>query len=141
MAIVYKKTDSQTEHVWFQSSNIYYTKTDFSKTESKAFDIGAETNIHVPTIDVIVVFNRGAQYLYKGVELHDYTSFIEVLNRDDSTSHGKAFNKFIKPYSAEKLDDMDITELRELKVKFLKEDHEIECENSSDMTEVDELMA
>jgi hypothetical protein len=112
MSIIYKKidTEAQVEHCWYKSSNIYYTKADFSKSEKKTLSDIPGINLNVPILEVTVVFNRGAQYLYKGVEIHDYISFREVLNREDSTSHGKAFTKFIKPYPFEKLDDIDINE-------------------------------
>ena len=122
--IIYKKRVKESgdvEHCWYKSSNIFYTKVDFSKSENKILnEVGITLN--VPTVDVTVVFNRGAQYLYKGVEIHDYVSFINVLNREDSSSHGKAHNKFIKHYPAQKLKNMDMDELQELKIKFLKQD-------------------
>jgi hypothetical protein len=123
MAIVYKKIENQIEHIWYRSSNIFYTKTDLGKIENKSLSDIPGIEIAVPTVNVTVIFIRGAQYLYKNVEWHDYTSFREVLNRDDSESHGKAFNKFIKSYPTEKLEDMDMNELQELKNKFLEQDN------------------
>jgi hypothetical protein len=87
---------------------LYYTKVDFGKTKDKTITEAPGITFNVPTIDVTVVFNRGAQYIYKDVQMHDYRSFTEVLNRADRTSHGKAFNKFIKIYPVEKLEDVDI---------------------------------
>ncbi|MCL2313378.1 MAG: hypothetical protein FWC41_13060 [Firmicutes bacterium] len=116
MAILVKKTDSKTkiEEIWYESSNIYYTRVDLSKSDNKILHEAPGITFNVPTIDVVVVFNRGAQYLYKEVEIHDYISFIEILDRENNNSHGKAFIKFIKPYPFEKLQDVDIN--RELQV-------------------------
>ena len=112
MAIINKRKTGDVEEIWFQSSNIHYTKVDFSKAKKIVRTEADGITFEVPTINVIMVFNRGAQYLYKDVELNDYTSFVEILNRDDNTSHGKAFNKFVKPYPFEKLDNVDIITLK-----------------------------
>ena len=122
MAVTYKKIETEIEHVWYQSSNIYYTKVNLGKQGTKTFNEIPGIEIpNVPTVDVTVVFNRGAQYLYKDVELHDYISFRDTLNRE-TDSHGKNFILHIKKFPVEKQDDMNMDELQELKVKFLKED-------------------
>ena len=113
--ILEKKKIGDIEHCWYESSNIFYTKVDFSKSEKKILNEIPGLSFNVPTVDVLVVFNRGAQYLYKGVEIHDYTSFVNVLNREDSSSIGKSFNKFIKNYPFEKLEKIDISELEKIR--------------------------
>lgn len=105
------KKIGEIEEIWYQSSNIYYSKVDLGKKEIKKKTLVEGIQFDVPTVDVIIVFNRGAQYLYKGVEIHDYESFVGTLNREDKSSHGKSFNRHIKIYDYERLDDLDVTTL------------------------------
>lgn len=53
------------------------------------------------TSELILVFNKGTQYKYAGVKSSDYTR-LELAE-----SQGSVFNTHIKPYSAEKIADMD----------------------------------
>jgi hypothetical protein len=126
--ITYEKFDKTTgtEHIWYKSSNIFYSKVCYKDHAQVTLNEIPGININVPVADVTIVFNRGAQYTYKGVQHNDYVAFKMILNRDDSTSHGKAFNKYIKPYPVEKSEDMDISsdgELERLKIMFMKEDN------------------
>lgn len=53
------------------------------------------------TSDLILIFNKGTQYKYPKVTSSDYNR-LEL-----SESQGKVFNTHIKPYSFEKLGDID----------------------------------
>ena len=57
------------------------------------------------TQELTVVFNQGTQYKYKGVRMTDYTRF------ELSDSQGKELNGRIKQYPAEKLDNVNTTNL------------------------------
>jgi len=130
MAVIYKTKTDVVEEIWYESSNIHYTKVDISKLRHKILKLAegivptptteekTVIDFTVPILDVTVVFNRGAQYIYKDVEIHDYQSFVEILNREAPDSHGKAFNRFIKTYPFEKLDDVDIDELKIKRLKY-----------------------
>jgi hypothetical protein len=53
------------------------------------------------TNDLTLIFSKGTQYKYPKVSLTDYTRF------EIAESQGKVFNTHIKPYSFEKLGDVD----------------------------------
>lgn len=57
------------------------------------------------TQELIVVFNAGTQYKYKGVRMTDYTRF------ELSDSQGKELNGRIKQYPTEKLENVNTTTL------------------------------
>jgi hypothetical protein len=60
------------------------------------------------TSELILVFNKGTQYKYAGVKSSDYTR-LELAE-----SQGSVFNTHIKPYSFEKMADMDPTILPQI---------------------------
>ncbi len=66
------------------------------------------------TSDLILIFSKGRQYKYPKVKNSDYTRF------ELSESQGKIFNSHIKPYTSEKLDDINpdliVKEIAELKI-------------------------
>jgi hypothetical protein len=57
------------------------------------------------TKELTVTFNKGGQYRYNGVKETDYIRF------ELAESQGKAFNKYIKPYTFDKLDEADTTKI------------------------------
>lgn len=80
------------DRTWYESSNVKYSECIDKEGEKKTLR---------------VVFNNGAQYEYKGVDVSKY-----LLLREDS-SQGKALNKYIKSegYEYKKLEDADIDKL------------------------------
>ena len=59
------------------------------------------------TKDLTITFNTGAQYNYPNVKEGDYNRF------ELAESQGKGFNKYIKPYAFEKLDNIDTAKIHE----------------------------
>lgn len=55
-----------------------------------------------------ITFKAGTQYLYKDVLERDYLRF------EISESQGSVFNKTFRKYEFDKLDKIDVTEIKEL---------------------------
>lgn len=53
------------------------------------------------TKELNIIFNRGAKYVYKGVNATDYTRF------EIAESQGKVFSSHIKSHEFERLEDID----------------------------------
>ena len=62
---------------------------------------------NIETKNLVVIFGKGGQYLYEGVEYADFTKF-EV-----SKSQGKSINDYIKKYPTKKLGQIDTTPIKE----------------------------
>ncbi|MBR6516114.1 MAG: KTSC domain-containing protein [Bacilli bacterium] len=84
----YNLYENKLDRTWFDSSNILYSECD---------DI--ENSLKV----VRIYFSTGRVYQYKDVDVGDYMMF-----REDK-SQGKAFNKFLKKYECERLEDVDVS--------------------------------
>ena len=78
--IIYNRYVNQEDHVWYDSSNIVYSKCyDTQNTKFKTLKI---------------VFKGGRTYVYRNVDADDYIIF------KTATSNGQEFNKRIKKYDA-----------------------------------------
>lgn len=99
--IIYNRYVNQEDHVWYDSSNIFY---------SKCYD-----NNQGNTRTVKIVFKQGRTYVYRGVDSNDYVRF------KTSQSTGKGFNEFIKKYDAVRIADTDLEKLNELQEDFKNE--------------------
>ena len=79
---------------WYQSSTIRYSECDDHDNDLKTLR---------------VVFNNGAQYEYKDVDVMQYLKFREDL------SQGKALNKYIKSqdYEYSKLEEANLDDINE----------------------------
>ncbi len=105
--ITYNRYVNQEDHVWYDSSNIFY---------SKCYDTE-----NSPTKTLKIVFKQGRTYLYKNVDVNDYVRF------KTAESTGKAFSELIKKYDAVRISDTDMDKLNELQQSFkdeLKENDE-----------------
>lgn len=80
------------DKAWYESSTVFYSECDDKEESLKV---------------VKVVFKNGATYLYKDVKVNDYLMFRE------SSSQGKALNKFLKHYEYERISNSDINMLTE----------------------------
>lgn len=92
MSKLFSYYDKDTDHVWYQSSNIKYSECLDKKDELKV---------------LTVVFANGTRYRYSNVNVNDYLFFREAV------SQGKALNQFIKGknYPYEKLDNANIDDI------------------------------
>lgn len=111
--ITYCRYIDSIDHVWYDSSNIVY---------SKCYDTKDK-----PTRTVKIVFKQGRSYVYKDVDVNDYVRF------KMSESTGKAFNDFIKKYSAVRIADTDLEKLNELQESFKNEIKENEEQKLGDL--------
>ena len=109
--------EKRLDRVWYNSSNVFY---------SECEDVVNDYKI------LRVVFNNGATYEYKNVDVNDYVMFVRG---GLDGSNGRALNKFIKPKcECEKIEGLDkekLTEelnrlLEEKKQKKILEEHEKE---------------
>lgn len=99
--IVYNRYVNQEDHVWYDSSNITY---------SKCYDT---QNSKFKTLKI--VFKGGRTYVYKNVDADDYILF------KTAQSNGEEFNKRIKKYDAVRIEDTDLEKLTELQESFKNE--------------------
>ena len=99
--ILYNRYVNQEDHVWYDSSNIVYSKCYDTKTS--------------PTRTVKIVFKQGRTYVYRNVDANDYVRF------KTTQSTGKGFNDFIKKYDAVRIADTDLEKLNELQETFKNE--------------------
>lgn len=99
--IVYNRYIDQQDHVWYDSSNIVY---------SKCYDTQASK---FKTLKI--VFKAGRTYVYRNVDANDYLMF------KSAASNGEAFNKYIKKYDALRIEDTDMEKLSSLRESFESE--------------------
>lgn len=118
--------EKRLDRVWYNSSNVFY---------SECKDVVNDYKI------LRVVFNNGATYEYKNVDVNDYVMFVRG---GLDGSNGRALNKFIKPKcECERIEDLGkerLTEelnrlLEEKKQKKLLEEQENQETNESDEKE------
>lgn len=96
--------EKRLDRVWYNSSNIFY---------SECEDILDDYKI------LRVVFNNGATYEYKNVDVNDYVMFVRG---GLDGSNGKALNKFIKAKcECEKIEPINKEQLTEELNKLLEE--------------------
>lgn len=117
----YYKEDTSTDYVWYDSSNLHYSQA----TENQD-----------GTINLYIVFNNGAAYIYYKVDMNDY------LYMKQSESNGLAFSTLIakkiegKPkYEYKRLSDANIAELDAMMVTVRNkafEEKEAEMENKAE---------
>lgn len=99
--IIYNRYINQEDHVWYDSSNIVYSKcydTHNSKTKT-----------------IKIVFKGGRTYVYKEIDANDYINF------KSAQSNGIAFNKYIKKYDAVRIADTNMDDLQSLMEDFKQE--------------------
>lgn len=111
--ITYSRYINQEDHVWYDSSNILY---------SKCYDTQ-----NSPTKTVKIVFKGGRTYLYKDVDANEYLQF------KMAESNGNAFNKIIKKYTAVRIADTDVEKLNDLQKNFKEDIKEIEDKKVGDL--------
>lgn len=99
--ITYNRYINQEDHVWYDSSNIAYSKC--YDTQDNKFKT------------LKIVFKGGRTYLYKEVDANDYISF------KSAQSNGSAFNKYIKKYDAFRIADTNMDDLQKLQDDFKQE--------------------
>ena len=88
--------ETHVDEVWYESSNVIYSRFEEDENENKG--------------NLYVVFKGGKQYVYKNVS---YTNYLSFKHGGLDGSSGKALNEYIiKVYAAEKLDDVDMEEVR-----------------------------
>ena len=126
--IVHRDYDQEKrlDRVWYNSSNVFY---------SECEDVVNDYKI------LRVVFNNGATYEYKNVDVNDYVMFVRG---GLDGSNGRALNKYIKPKcECERIEDLGkerLTEelnrlLEEKKQKKLLEEQENQETNEPDEKE------
>lgn len=111
--IIYNRYVNQEDHVWYDSSNIVYTK---------CYDTQASKNKTLK-----IVFKNGRTYVYRDVDANDYLLF------KMSQSNGKAFNQYIKKYPAVRISDTDMDKLNELQENFKNEVKESDEQKLGDL--------
>lgn len=120
----YYDESAKTEHLWCDSTSIYYSRMVEDANENKG--------------NLFVTFKTGATYLYKDVKFEDY-----ILYAAGGTdfSQGKSLNKLIKPkYECEKIENaLPIEEIDKLMLEFQKKLKE-EAESAEELqpTETEE---
>jgi hypothetical protein len=95
--------ENSLDRSWYDSSNILYSECDDNENALKTLRI---------------VFKNGRQYRYDEVNVNDY-----LLFRED-VSQGKAFNKFIRKYKSERIEDADEHALNEERERILERQQE-----------------
>jgi hypothetical protein len=96
--------EKRLDRVWYNSSNVFY---------SECEDIVDDYKI------LRVVFNNGATYEYKNVDVNDYVMFVRG---GLDGSNGRALNKFIKPKcECERIEDLGKERLTEELNRLLEE--------------------
>lgn len=111
--IIYNRYVNQEDHVWYDSSNIVY---------SKCYDT---QNSKFKTLKI--VFKGGRTYVYKNVDADDYIMF------KTAESNGQEFSKRIKKYDAIRIEDTDMDKLAELQESFKNEIKENEDQKLGDL--------
>ena len=96
--------EKRLDRVWYNSSNVFY---------SECEDIVDNYKI------LRVVFNNGATYEYRNVDVNDYVMFVRG---GLDGSNGRALNKFIKPKcECERIEDIGKEKLTEELNRLLEE--------------------
>ncbi len=96
--------EKRLDRVWYDSTNVFY---------SECEDIVDDYKI------LRVVFNNGATYEYKNVDVNDYVMFVRG---GLDGSNGKALNKYIKPKcECERIEDLGKEKLTEELNRLLEE--------------------
>ena len=96
--------EKRLDRVWYNSSNVFY---------SECEDVVDDYKI------LRVVFNNGATYEYRNVDVNDYVMFVRG---GLDGSNGRALNKFIKPKcECERIEDLGKERLTEELNKLLEE--------------------
>lgn len=96
--------EKRLDRVWYNSSNVFY---------SECEDIVDDYKI------LRVVFNNGATYEYKNVDVNDYVMFVRG---GLDGSNGRALNKYIKPKCEfERIEDLGKEKLTEELNRLLEE--------------------
>lgn len=114
MILVSKYDETEkTDVVFYESSNIYYSKAVEHKDDN--------------FVDLYVTFKNGSTYLYKDVDMvKDYVMF---KHGGLDGSQGKALNKFIKPkYEFEKVENANMELLKEEYIKLKYPEQETSTE-------------
>lgn len=117
--ITYNRYLNQEDHVWYDSSNIIY---------SKCYDSPNSKEKRVK-----IVFKGGRTYLYTNVDGDDYLRF------KASASNGEGFNKYIKKYNTLRLADTDIAKLDKLMEDFKKDINELNDKKVGELAYVIEI--
>ena len=96
--------EKRLDRVWYNSSNVFY---------SECEDIVDDYKI------LRVVFNNGATYEYRKVDVNDYVMFVRG---GLDGSNGRALNKYIKPKcECERIEDLGKEKLTEELNRLLEE--------------------
>lgn len=96
--------EKRLDRVWYNSSNVFY---------SECEDVVDNYKI------LRVVFNNGATYEYRNVDVNDYVMFVRG---GLDGSNGRALNKFIKPKcECERIEDIGKEKLTEELNRLLEE--------------------
>ena len=111
--IIYNRYVNQEDHVWYDSSNIVYSKC--YDTQSSKFKT------------LKIVFKGGRTYVYKNVDADDYLIF------KTASSNGQEFNKRIKKYDAVRIEDTNMEKLAELQESFKHEIKEADEQKLGDL--------
>jgi predicted transcriptional regulator YdeE len=111
--IIYNRYVNQEDHVWYDSSNIAY---------SKCYDT---QNSKFKTLKI--VFKNGRTYVYRNVDADDYIMF------KTAESNGQEFHKRIKKYDALRIEDTDMNKLAELQESFKNEIKETDEQKLGDL--------
>ena len=111
--IIYNRYVNQEDHVWYDSSNIVYSKC--YDTQSSKFKT------------LKIVFKGGRTYVYKNVDADDYLIF------KTASSNGQEFNKRIKKYDAVRIEDTNMEKLAELQESFKNEIKEADEQKLGDL--------
>ena len=91
MSKIYNHYEKDLDRTWYDSSNVVYSECDDVTDGLKVLR---------------VTFKNGRTYQYKNVDVNDYLLFRE------NESQGKALNKFIKQYAAERIEDKNVDDLK-----------------------------
>lgn len=112
--ITYNRYINQEDHVWYDSSNIVYSKCyDNDTNKGKTLKI---------------VFKGGRTYVYKEVDSDDYIRF------KMSQSTGDGFNRYIKnAKTVMRIADTDLEKLEKLREDFKNENQTIEKQKVGDL--------
>ena len=96
--------EKRLDRVWYNSSNVFY---------SECEDVVDDYKI------LRVVFNNGATYEYRNVDVNDYVMFVRG---GLDGSNGRALNKYIKPKcECERIEDLGKEKLTEELNRLLEE--------------------
>lgn len=132
MSKIYSHYENSIDRAWYDSSNILYSECDDIDDSLKTLRI---------------TFKNGRTYKYSDVNVNDYLLFRE------SSSQGSCFNRLIKGYKTERIEDKDVNLIQE-ELEKLKEEPLVKIEifktrckistinetNEHDFTTIEELL-